>query len=85
MDFKDRFKGRTSTVTKDGVIDNLNAPSTNPVQKSFSNNQLSARSKAPTPLSYNDNQRKICNTRLFINTFIVADDRYERHFDSSQI
>jgi len=63
MDFKDRFKGRTSTISKEGVINNLNAPSTNPVQKSFSNNQLSARSKAPTPLSHNDNQPSLTYQR----------------------
>jgi len=37
MDFKERFKGRTSNITKEGIITNLAAPSSNYVMKSTSN------------------------------------------------
>lgn len=45
MDFKDRFKGKTSTISKVGVIDTL-ASAANPVQKSQSNSQFTSYNKA---------------------------------------
>lgn len=39
MDFKDRFKGRTTVIRKEGVIDTFGDVS-NPVQKSLSNTML---------------------------------------------
>ena len=45
MDFKDRFKGRSSTIGKVGVIETL-ASAANPVVKSQSNSQFTSYNKA---------------------------------------
>jgi len=60
MEFKDRFKGRTTVVTKEGVLNTLAAPSNNPVHKSQSNVQINSNSfsKNPTPFPQNEIQ---CN------------------------
>jgi len=47
MDFKERFKGRTSNITKEGVISNLAAPSSAFVAKSTSNALLGLPSSTP--------------------------------------
>jgi len=47
MDFKERFKGRTSNITKEGVISNLAAPSSAYVMKSTSNALLGLPSSSP--------------------------------------
>lgn len=55
MDFKERFKGRTTIVTKEGVIDNL-AGAINPVLKSYSNPPLPPSSQNSTPMAINNPQ-----------------------------
>ena len=49
MDFKDRFKGKTSMISKVRVIDTL-ASAANPVQKSQSNSQFTSYNKAVVPI-----------------------------------
>lgn len=47
MSFKDRFKGRTTVIRKEGLIDTFGDAS-NPVQKSFSNSQLAKSHQSTT-------------------------------------
>lgn len=55
MDFKERFKGKTSIVSKEGIINNLAAPSSNPVLKSTSNTQLQVSTPVNQNQSYSQN------------------------------
>lgn len=47
MDFKERFKGRTTTMKKEGFIETFETPA-NPVMKSQVNFQLQSASKIPS-------------------------------------
>jgi len=60
MEFKDRFKGRTTIVTKEGVLNTLAAPSNNPVHKSQSNALINPQNhpKVPIPFPQSDNPCK---------------------------
>lgn len=51
MDFKERFKGRTTNMKKEGFMETF-AATTNPVTKSQSNSQLPSASKISSTVTY---------------------------------
>ena len=48
MNFKDRFKGKTETVSRGGILENLASGSKTPVLKTSQEPQSSSYTKIPT-------------------------------------
>lgn len=64
MDFKERFKGRTTTMKKEGFIDTFEAPN-NPVTKSQATFQPYSSSKMTSAAMTSYTNNNVTNSRQF--------------------